>query len=107
MNKLNYCRLDIYAGVFDGLENNGPVPVTQSINFYNKLLADLNVRDSTKYVSDKEKLMLLEFRKPLADYDQIGGRDICIVKESNNIRLTIFMGMHEMLIKFALLDLLR
>ena len=107
VRKLDYCRLDIFAGVYDGLENNGPVPITQSINFYNKLLADLIVVDSSRYVSNSEKLNLLEFRKPLADFGQIGNRDICLIKETGNLRLTIFTGMHEMLIKYAIDELLK
>lgn len=57
-NKLNYSELHIYTGIYDGIQ--GSVPITQSINFYNKLLTDLEVKDSSKFVSDHEKLQLLE-----------------------------------------------
>jgi len=51
--------LNIYAGVYDGLENNGPIPITQSINFYITLHKDLKVADSSKYISDSEDHMVL------------------------------------------------
>lgn len=97
--------LDIYAGIYDGIQ--GSVPITHSINFYNKLLSDLSVADSSKYVSDQEKLHLLEYRRPLGEFGNIGDREVCLVKEFKNIRLTIFQGNHEMLTDFALDDLLR
>jgi hypothetical protein len=107
VGKLKYSKLEIYAGIYDGLENNGPIPITQSINFYNKILSDLQIADSSRYVSDSEKLKLLEFRKPLNNYGMIGGRDVCLIKEVSNIRLIIFRAKHEMLIKYAIEDLLR
>jgi Prolyl oligopeptidase family len=105
--KLNYAKLEIFDGVYDGLENNGPIPITHSINFYNKLLTDLKVTDSSKYISDAEKLKLLEFRKPLGNYGKIADRDICLMKEYGNIRITIFTGGHEMLQEYAFNDLLK
>jgi hypothetical protein len=102
--KLSSSRLFIYAGIYDGIQ--GSVPITHSINFYNKLLADLKVTDSSRYISCKEKLELLEYRKPLGDYGNIAGRKICLRKESGKIKLTIFEGNHEMLPEFALNELL-
>ncbi len=107
VEKLKKCRLEIFTGIYDGLENNGPIPITQSINFYNKLLKDLNVRNHSKFVTDSEILKLLEFRKPLGDYGKIGGRDVCLIKETNSIKLTVFTGMHEMLVKYAFEDLFK
>ena len=77
------------------------------INFYNKILSDLGVRDSTKYVSDAEKLKLLEFRKPLGDFGQISGREVILIKETNNIKLTLFEGGHEILTKYAFEELVK
>lgn len=101
--KLSSAEVFIYAGVYDGIQ--GSVPITHSINFYNKLLGDLSVTDSAKYVSDREKLRLLEFRKPLGDFGQIAGRDICLVKEYGNIKLLVFEGNHEMLTEYAFEEL--
>jgi esterase/lipase len=98
-------KLFIYAGIYDGIQ--GSVPITHSINFYNKVLTDMNVRDTSRYVTPYEKLKLLEFRKPLGDFGTIGGRKICLKKESGNIRLTIFEGNHEMLTEYAFNELIK
>ena len=103
-SKLPHTSLSIYAGVYDGLQ--GSVPITHSINFYNKLLADLGVSDTSAYVTAHEKLQLLEFRKPMGNFGSIADRKVCLVKEFDNIRLTIFEGNHEMLTAFALRELL-
>jgi len=95
VEKLRKSKLRIYPGVTDGVT--GPVPITHSINFYNKVLKDLGVRESKYYVSDDETKFLLENRKPFADFGEICGRDICLMKEYGNISVTIFQGGHEML----------
>ncbi|MEO6452917.1 MAG: prolyl oligopeptidase family serine peptidase [Ginsengibacter sp.] len=105
--KLRYAKLEIFDGIYDGLENNGPIPITHSINFYNKLLRDLKVSDSSKYISDAEKLKLLELRKPLGGFGKIADRDICLMKEYGNIRITIFTGGHEMLQEYAFSELIK
>ena len=107
VEKLNDASLEITTGIYDGLIGNGVIPITHSINFYNKVLSDLGVTDSTKYVSDAEKLALLEFRKPLGEFGQIAGRKVILVKETNNIRLTLFEGGHEILTGYAFEELLK
>lgn len=104
IEKLKVSKVSIYAGVFDGIQ--GSVPITHSINMYNKILTDLSVLDTLKYVSITEKLKLIEFRKPLGDYEHIGGRKVYLKKEFKNISLVIFEGEHEMLTEFALNDLI-
>ncbi len=103
-NKLAASKLLIYAGIYDGIQ--GSVPITHSINFYNKILADIGVSDTSRYVTNYEKLRLLEFRKPLGDFGSISGRTICLQKEFGNIKLVIFEGNHEMLTEFAFNELL-
>ncbi len=103
-NKLSQSELFIYAGIYDGIQ--GSVPITHSINFYNKLLTDLSVTDTSKYITLTEKLKLLELRKPLGDFGTISGRKIFLKKEYENLKLTIFEGNHEMLTEFALNELL-
>ncbi|WP_296701436.1 prolyl oligopeptidase family serine peptidase [Algoriphagus sp.] len=107
IKKLNYSTLEISTGIYDGMIGNGVIPITHSINFYNKLLSDLSVTDSTKYVSDRERLRLLEFRKPLGDFGQISGRKVILLKETNNIKLTLFEGGHEILTKYAFEELIK
>ncbi len=103
-HRLLYADLAIYAGVYDGIQ--GSVPITHSINFYNKLLTDRGVSDTSAYVTAHEKLKLLEFRKPLGDFGSIAGRRICLLKKFGNLKLVVFEGKHEMLTEFALHALL-
>ena len=105
IGKLKNSKLSIHVGVYDGIQ--GSVPITHSINFYNKVLKDLGVTDSSKYVSDKEKLDLLEFRKPLGNFGNIADRKICLQKEYGNVKLTVFVGNHEMIEEYALDELLK
>ena len=104
IEKLTSSKLSIYAGIYDGIQ--GSVPITHSINFYNKLLTDLSVSDTSKYVTDSEKLKLLEFRKPLGEFGSIAGRKVFLRKEFGNLSLIIFEGNHEMLTEFAVSELL-
>lgn len=103
--KLKYATLKIFTGIYDGMDGNGSIPITHSINFYNKVLTDIGESDSTKYVSDSEKLRLLEFRKPLSNYGEIANRKVCLLKKTNNIQLILFEGGHETLLDFAFQDL--
>lgn len=102
--KLKESKVSIYTGVFDGIQ--GSVPITHSINFYNKILTDLSVSDSSKYISTSEKSKILEFRKPLANYGYIGGRKVYLRKKFKNLSLVIFEGNHEILTEFALNELI-
>ncbi len=102
--KLTNSKLFIYAGIYDGIR--GSVPITHSINFYNKLLRDLSVSDTSKYISLNEKIKLLEIRKPLAELGTVGGRKICLKKEVGNVSIIIFEGKHEMLTEYAFHQLL-
>jgi hypothetical protein len=104
LKKLESSKLFIYAGIFDGIQ--GSVPITHSINFYNKLLTDISVSDTSRFISIKEKSDLLEFREPLGDFGNIADRRICLEKNYGNIRLIIFEGNHEMLTEFAFNELM-
>ncbi len=104
VDKLNASELSIYAGIYDGIQ--GSVPITQSINFYNKILSDMNVTDPGVYISDKEKLLLLEKREPLADMGEISGRKIILKKEYKHLKIILFEGNHEMLPEYAFTELL-
>lgn len=105
VEKLKYSQLAIYTGIYDGIQ--GSVPITHSINFYNKILNEqLNSGTSNK-VSDSEKLRLLEFRNPLGDFGSIADRRVFLKKESGNVSLTIFEGRHEMLTEYAFNDLIK
>ena len=105
VEKLNTTELQIFAGVYDGIQ--GSVPITHSINFYNKVLKDKLVNDSTLFVSDSEKLYLLEFRKALGNLGRIADRKVFLKKQSGNLGLTIFEGNHEMLTEYAFNELIK
>lgn len=103
-DKLDHSNLYIYTGIYDGIQ--GSVPITQAINFYNKVLTDLAVNDPSKFVSDHEKLLLLEHRKSLGNFGKIADRAVFLKKEYKNIKLLIFEGNHEILSEYALDELL-
>lgn len=104
LEKFSETKINIYAGIYDGIQ--GSVPITHSINFYNKLLSDSSVNDPAKYISDREKLLLLEYRLPIGNFGDISGRKIFLKKECKNVNITIFEGNHEMLTEFAINELL-
>ena len=104
VHKLEHQKLNIYAGIYDGLQGN--VPITHSINFYNKVLKDLNVKDSVYYVSEREKLLLLEKRESLGKFGNLSDRQIFLKKTCKNISLEIFEGEHEILSEYVLNELL-
>jgi hypothetical protein len=104
VRKLINTELKIYTGINDGIT--GSVPITHSINFYNKVLADLSVTDPEQFVTQGEKYSLLQYRKALGDFGKISDRTICLEKEYKNIKLVIFEGGHEMLPEYALNELL-
>ncbi len=99
VDKLANSKLEIYTGIFDGIQ--GSVPITHSINFYNKILHDLGVIDEKYYVSTKETLDLIENRTPICNYGEISDRKIYLRREYKNIKLIIFDGNHEMLPEYA------
>lgn len=89
--------LQIYVGVHDG--HTGSVPISQSINFYNKLLKDYKEKDQTRYVSAEDKELMLKTRSFPAQKptEKLGERAILYQKASRNIRLTVFEGSHDIL----------
>lgn len=99
--KLN-TTVNIYAGVFDGIQ--GPVPITHALNFYNKLIALKGNCDSTAFVTERERVMLLEHKVVDKWASNIEGRQIFLKKECANVLLTIFKGGHEILFSKAFDD---
>ncbi|WP_224996240.1 GDSL-type esterase/lipase family protein [Cesiribacter sp. SM1] len=100
-------KLYIYEGVHDGYE--GSVPITHSINMYNRLVGELKwglsdledimpkAASDPDLVSEKEVIELLTKRYN-PDYDPkrtLFGRNIYLYREWGNIQLTIFEGGHE------------
>lgn len=94
--------LQIYVGVHDGYT--GSVPISHSINFYNKLLTDGKEKDKSRYVSKQDAITLLKTQTfPTSKIPQtLGDRAILYQNTSKNIRLTVFEGTHEILNEVAL-----
>lgn len=100
-------NLYIYEGVHDGYT--GSVPITHSIDMYNRLVGDLKygetdpgkllLRSDSDLVSAAETIGLVTKRcNPSADPDQkINGRSVYLHKKYGDISLTIFEGGHEQL----------
>ncbi|NND31271.1 MAG: prolyl oligopeptidase family serine peptidase [Saprospiraceae bacterium] len=88
--------LNIYAGIHDGYE--GSVPVSHSLEFYNKVVSDLGGA-SEDLVSTKIILDLVKMRTyPEKTNQMIGDREIIFQKQFENISLILFDGGHEMLV---------
>jgi len=102
-------RLFIYEGIHDGYT--GSVPITHSINMYNRLLSEIKYKvfnseeisrksaTDKDMVSDAEIINLLTKRiNPEGDKKKaIFGRSIYLSREFENIQLTVFEGGHEQL----------
>jgi predicted peptidase len=93
--------VQLFAGIHDGYD--GPVPISHSVNFYNKLLTDIGISDSSKYVSTRELREMIEHQTfGKSPRLTIGGRAIYYQKQTEHFMLTIFEGGHEMLSKEVL-----
>lgn len=89
-------KLKIYAGIHDGYT--GSVPITHSISFYNKIVADLGGADSDKVSCDELTWMLTTRTSPDKTRGRINDREIHYFKTFKNVSLTIFEGGHEILV---------
>jgi dienelactone hydrolase len=105
LKKRKKSSLQIYAGIHDGYT--GSVPISHSINFYNKLLTDANEKDKALYVSEADAATMLKTQTfPTQNPAKtIENRAILYQKTSKKITLTIFEGTHEIL-KNSALDLI-
>ena len=94
--------LNIYAGINDGYT--GSVPISQSINMFNKLLKDMYPDRMNEIIPDSTKNSLLarNIIPFLENNSELGGRNIHLFKNLPDLHLTIFEGTHEMLVPQAL-----
>ncbi len=95
-------KLNIFAGIHDGYS--GSVPITQSIDFYNKLVNDFDNNEKEAIVPASDIIKLVTYRGfPAEDKDIIEKRLIHYRKNyQGKIQITIFEGTHEMLTDVAL-----
>jgi len=104
IKKRKNSTLQIFAGIHDGYGYDRPVPISHSVNFYNKILSDFGERDTSKYAGAEDlKLMLKTQSFPAQNTNMlIGDKIVHYRRQSKNIILTIFEGGHDMLSKQAL-----
>tara|TARA_R110002049_G_scaffold1537_4_gene11862 strand:+ start:11145 stop:12101 length:957 start_codon:yes stop_codon:yes gene_type:complete len=95
-------RLYIYEGVHDGYT--GSVPITQSLNMYNKIVKDFDTNEQEAIIPSEDIIELLTYRGFCGENkDSIGGRKIHYKKTyKDKIQLIVFEGGHEMLVNVAL-----
>jgi ABC-type microcin C transport system permease subunit YejB len=95
-------KITIYAGIHDGYT--GSVPISQSVNFYNKLVQDTNPA-ATEAIVPLETLLHLITKRNYSNNksdETLGERKVIYQKNFQNIRLILFEGTHEMLSDTAL-----
>ncbi|MDR1672275.1 MAG: GDSL-type esterase/lipase family protein [Bacteroidales bacterium] len=88
--------LYIYTGIHDGYT--GSVPVTHSINMYNKIVYEKYPADKHNFVPQEDVVKMLAMRVfPGAPQATVGNRHIHYHKRTGDVELTIFEGTHEQL----------
>lgn len=96
VEKLSGCKLKIYAGIHDGFT--GAVPVSHSIDFFNKMVANSGGEKKDQVSGEETYRMLTKQKGSDGEHGQIGDRDILYMREYKNVSLTIFEGGHEILV---------
>lgn len=96
MEKLVNSKIKLFTGVHDGYS--GAVPITQAINFYNKLAED----SSEPIINQEDTLYLLEKRKGKELLGKIQDRGIHLYRNFGNVEITVFEGGHDMLDKHTI-----
>ncbi|MDO6437790.1 GDSL-type esterase/lipase family protein [Cyclobacterium sp. 1_MG-2023] len=102
IEKRQNSKLYIYAGIHDGYT--GSVPITQSLDFYNKVVADFDSLEKKELIPQEDiKEMLASRNFVAASKDSIADRLIHYQKAYKDlVKLTIFEGTHECLTTVAL-----
>lgn len=101
VKKREHSNLFIYHGIHDGYT--GSVPITHSIRMYNKIIQDFNPKLEADLIPSCDIIKLLTYRRNTEEKGSLIGRRIHYDKKHNNsVRVVIFEGTHEMLIKIAL-----
>lgn len=85
-------KLFLFSGYHDGY-GDFPVPVSHSLNYFNKYTSDNN-GSQTDYVSKDEIIRLLS-KEQLDISLEIGGKEVYYTKSFKNAQVTIFDGGHS------------
>lgn len=100
-DKISEVNLDIFAGVRDGYD--GSVPISHSIDFFNKLVRELDYGEENE-IPFEIRNELLYAQTVYEEYEQqLGERDVIFQSIVENLSLTIFDGDHEILYSEAFL----
>jgi len=95
-------KLYIYAGIHDGYT--GSVPITHSLQFYNKVVHDFDASQKDAMIPNEDIMEMVisrNFQAPRKN--TIGNRVVHYLKRfEDKVQLTIFEGSHEMLTDVAL-----
>jgi hypothetical protein len=93
--------LHIYTGIHDGYT--GSVPITHSINMYNKIVREKYPANESTIVSQEDMVKMLATRAfPGAPQENIGDRKVHYHKQTGDVELIIFEGGHEQLAEQAI-----
>ena len=101
LGKARSFPIDINAGIHDG--HTGSVPISHSLNAFNLLAkpADRLTPEQIRHLTDKSTLP--DSIPPFAGKDETYGRKTVLFRrESNNVRITLFEGGHEIVPEAAL-----
>jgi len=95
-------KLFIYTGVHDGYT--GSVPITHSINIYNKVVSETDPSNAVDLVPDQVSNRITMTRSlPGLDFGLLGDRKVHFkTSYDNRVFITLFEGAHEMLTEVAL-----
>ncbi len=92
--------LDIYAGINDGHEGGGSVPISHSLLFFNRLLHEKGLKE--RKVNDSIAIDLLTRAHRISkSAESIGDRSVIYRNITSEATLTIFDGGHEMLSNYT------
>lgn len=91
-------RLEIYAGINDGYT--GSVPISHSIQFYNRTVEHYGYADSKVGQTDLVRLLTRGIER--TDHSStIGDREVLYRRDTRPASLVIFDGTHEMLTEYC------
>ena len=94
--------LNIFAGINDGYS--GSVPITHSINFFNKIARSKYPGEMSLAVPDSVIIKLLGRRVDPQEYyeGKLADRNVYLSSAAPDLSLTVFEGGHEMIVPHAL-----
>jgi lysophospholipase L1-like esterase/dienelactone hydrolase len=95
-------KLFIYAGIHDGYT--GSVPISQSLNFYNKVVLDFDSAEKEALIPQEDILEMVSSRNFVEEHkNTLGDREVHYKKTYKELlSVTIFEGTHECLTDIAL-----